>query len=73
MAQRLGIAAHRELLHREMRLEAFGGHARPADAGELDPGVARLQRGDQVGGQQVAGGFAGHHADAQVPSHRSSG
>ena len=73
VAQRLGIAAHRELLHREMRLEALGRHARPADARELDPRPARLQRRDQMGGQQVAGGFAGHHADAHMSGHCVSG
>ncbi len=73
VAQRLCIAAHRQLLHREMRFEALGHHARTADAREFDSRAPRLQRGDQVGSQQIARGFAGHHADAQMLCHRSSG
>ena len=71
VAQGLGVAAHRELLHREVRREALGRHARAADAGELHRGRACFQRRDEVRGQQVPRGFAGHHADAQLFPHRA--
>jgi hypothetical protein len=64
MPERLGVAAHRELVHRIVRLEAERLHARPADAGEEDRVAARLQLRHQRRGELVAGGLAGDHSDA---------
>jgi hypothetical protein len=62
--QHFGVAAHRELVHRVVRLEAERFHARAADAGEQRRLAARLQGGDERRGQLVAGRLAGHHGDA---------
>ena len=67
--QGLGVAAHRELLHREMRVEALRRHARAADPREQHRLAASLERSDQVRGKLVPGGLAGHHADAQRLAH----
>jgi len=74
VAQRLGVAAYGELVHRHGRFESLRGHARPADAGKAQAGASRLQRGDQVRAELVAGGLAGHHGDAcRSVGHRPSG
>jgi len=66
VAQHFGVAANGEFFRRPEHLEAFALHLRPADAVELDIGQMRLQRGDQMGSELVAGGFAGDHGNAYL-------
>jgi len=63
--QHFGVAAHRKLLHRIVRLEALRDHLRPADPREQDRPAPQLEGGDEMRGKHVPRGFAGHHADAR--------
>jgi len=49
-----------------VRLETLRRHARPADAGELHLRTLALEGRDQMGGEEISRGLAGHHTDAQV-------
>ena len=57
--QHFGIAAHRQFFLVKQALEAFGRHARPADAGKTRFGAALADGADQVRAEQIAGRFAG--------------
>ena len=69
--QRVDVTVHREPLARPQRVEAFGLHLRPADTEEFGVGQLLPDRADQVAGEQVPGGLARHHRDAD--GHRLSG
>ncbi len=72
-AEHLDQAHHRQALHREVRIEALGLHARPADTDEADIGVAGLDGLHQAGAEDVAGRLAGDQGDLQGTGHGVSG
>ena len=63
--QHFGVAAHRELLYRIVRLEAQRQHLRPANPREHHRPPPTFEGGDKMRGKQISRGFAGHHADAR--------
>src|SRR5882724_10032980 len=58
MCEYLDQAHDAEFFRRMPDLHARGGHARPADASEARRGKTFAQSCDQVGTEQIAGGFA---------------
>ena len=67
MPQHLGVAAHRQALHRKQGGEPLGLHLGPADADKAGVRQVRAQSRDQVRAQQVAGCLPGDHADSERP------
>lgn len=60
MFEHFEIAPHGELLRRPPGLEALPLHARPPDAEELRRRQPLPQGGQQMAGEQIAGGLARH-------------
>ena len=66
VAQHFGIAAHGQRLRRPPGIETGALHLRSADAEKLGARQTALECLDQMGGQQVARGFARHQRDTRV-------
>ena len=72
-AEHLHQAHDGQALHRKVRLQPFGLHARTADTDELDVGVALLERLHETGAEDIAGRLARDQGDAQLACGRLHG
>jgi hypothetical protein len=75
MAQHFDVAHHREFFGGMPGVESGSDHLRTADAGKCRVGKTFAQRADQVGAEQVAGGFAGDEDEMLLAGvgHRANG
>jgi len=74
VAQRLGKAAYRQLVHRHRPFGPLRHHARPADPREAQLRAPGLERGHEVRPQLIARGLAGDDRDVgRASSHGASG